>query len=271
MSDSPVYEIGGEPLEHFSFVPGTVLPYLIEFYTEDDICFRQDPTSIVIDETVNGEVVGSADVDLFDLFVTENPATGGPSYFTAIDTGQVSTSGEFDAFPCFASGTPLATATGTAAVETLTQRDELLLTTGGVGRVAWVGHRRQVKGEVVRVRTHALGTRVPVQDLIVSADHGLFVDSVLVQAGLLVNGSTIRREWRDAVTFWRVELERHAILLAAGAPAESYLDTGNRRQFSNCPIGYDAASSGTDEGPCAEMVFRGRRLDSIKARLPAFA
>ena len=35
------------------------------------------------------------------------------------------------------------------------------------------------------------------------------------------------------VTYYHVELETHDILIADGAPAESYLDTGNRRMFEN--------------------------------------
>jgi len=44
----------------------------------------------------------------------------------------------------------------------------------------------------------------------------------------LVNGSTIRPERRwTAVDYYHVELDQHAILLAEGLPAESYIDTGN--------------------------------------------
>jgi hypothetical protein len=36
-----------------------------------------------------------------------------------------------------------------------------------------------------------------------------------------------------AVTYYHVQLDRHAVLLAEGLAAESYLDTGNRAFFSN--------------------------------------
>jgi hypothetical protein len=35
------------------------------------------------------------------------------------------------------------------------------------------------------------------------------------------------------VTYWHVELPAHAVILAEGLPAESYLDTGNRQAFAN--------------------------------------
>jgi hypothetical protein len=38
------------------------------------------------------------------------------------------------------------------------------------------------------------------------------------------------------VHYYHVELNRHAVLLAEGAPAESYLDTGNRAFFSNAGL-----------------------------------
>jgi hypothetical protein len=35
------------------------------------------------------------------------------------------------------------------------------------------------------------------------------------------------------VTYFHVELPRHDVVLAEGAAAESYLDTGNRSAFAN--------------------------------------
>ena len=170
--------------------------------------------------------------------------------------------------PCFATGTLIDTPDGAVAVEDLEPgRSVVTLANRGRARVAWIGHRRQVDGEVVRIRRHALGHDVPRRDLVVSVDHGMFLDGVLVQAELLVNGTTIVRERQAEVIFWHVELDRHAILLAEGAPAESYLDTGNRRQFGNCGIAYDPVVDAAVCEPCAEMIFGGARLDAIRLRL----
>ncbi len=170
---------------------------------------------------------------------------------------------------CFASGTLIATEAGPICVDNLKIGDHVSLATGGYVRIKWLGHRRQIDGDVIRIRAYALTPNAPALDLIVSEDHGIHLDGALVPAGLLVNGETIIRERRAEVTFWHVELDRHAILLANGAEAESYLDTGNRRQFSNCALSYDPAVPGAE--PCAEMVLAGKRLERIRSTLPAFA
>ncbi len=75
---------------------------------------------------------------------------------------------------------------------------------------------------------------MPHRDLLVSPDHAVFVDGKLICARQLVNGTTIRQEKGGAsVEYFHVELDSHAILLAEGLPAESYLNTGNRGFFAN--------------------------------------
>ena len=217
-------------------------------------------------EEVDGVQIGSIGLSRSAVVLdTFDPSTG--LYTTEIFATGIGVDGEFDAFPCFATGTLIQTDRGLVAVDDLVAGvDSVTLATGGSARVAWVGHRRQHNGSVVRVRTSALGPQQPTHDLVLSEDHGLYLDGVLVQAGLLVNSETVVREHRDEVTFWHVELDRHAILLANGAPAESYLDTGNRRQFSNSALTYDPAVP-SSQNPFAEMVFAGTRLEAIRARL----
>jgi hypothetical protein len=67
----------------------------------------------------------------------------------------------------------------------------------------------------------------------------------------LINGSTIRQEtdW-TAVEYFHVELDSHAILLAEGLPAESYLDTGNHGFFANGGAPPVLHPDLTDESDC---------------------
>jgi hypothetical protein len=102
------------------------------------------------------------------------------------------------------------------------------------------------------------------------------VDGKLICARQLVNGSTIRQEtgW-TAVDYYHVELDRHAILLAEGLPAESYIDTGNSGFFANSgaplvlrPDLTDESSYPTREvGSCAPFVWDEASVRPVWQRL----
>ena len=78
---------------------------------------------------------------------------------------------------------------------------------------------------------------MPHSDLTVTADHAMLVDGVLCEAGSLVNGTTITRvplsEFGENYTVYHVETENHEIILANGAPAETFVDNVSRRAFDN--------------------------------------
>ena len=65
----------------------------------------------------------------------------------------------------------------------------------------------------------------------------MLVDGVLCQASALVNGATVTRvpisEFGKEYTVYHVETERHEIILANGAPAETFIDNVSRRAFDN--------------------------------------
>jgi len=150
-----------------------------------------------------------------------------------------------DFVTCFTPGTMILTPDGEKPVEALCPGQLVVSQVDGVAvprTVKWVGHRRidltrhPRAGTMapVRIERDAFSEGMPHRDLMVSQDHAIFVDGVLICAKQLVNGTTIRRE-RDwtAVDYYHVELDQHAILLAEGLPAESYLDTGNKGFFAN--------------------------------------
>jgi hypothetical protein len=146
---------------------------------------------------------------------------------------------------CFAAGTRILTAAGERAVENLLRGDIVLTLSDGqlsAQPVKWVGHRRidltkHPRPETVapiRIERDAFADNMPHTDLLLSPDHAVFVDGLLICARQLANGSTIRMErgW-TAVDYYHVELNEHGVLLAEGLPTESYLDTGNRGFFAN--------------------------------------
>jgi hypothetical protein len=113
---------------------------------------------------------------------------------------------------------------------------------------------------------------MPHRDLMVSPDHAVFVDGKLICARQLVNGTTIRQE-RDwtAVHYYHVELDQHAILLAEGLPAESYIDDGNRGFFVNSGAPLVLHPDLTNETnyltrearSCAPLVLDGARVQPV--------
>ena len=139
---------------------------------------------------------------------------------------------------CFATGTRIATTRGQVTVEELAVGDEAITESGDAAPIIWIGHRR-LSGPIpealwpVRITRGAIAPGLPDRDLVLSPEHALFIDGFLMPARALVNGATIRQEAASQITYWHVELASHDVILAEGVPAESYLDTGNRRTFAN--------------------------------------
>ncbi len=118
-------------------------------------------------------------------------------------------------------------------------------TLSGAGPVVftsiWVGHRRIDCArhpepwlvQPVRIAPHAFGRDCPRRPLYLSPDHAVLVEDVLIPDKHLIVGEAVRQVRRRDITYYHVELPAHAVLLAEGLPAESYLDTGDRHCFAN--------------------------------------
>ena len=143
---------------------------------------------------------------------------------------------------CFMAGTMIRTPQGEVAVETL-QRGDLVVTIEGAAKpVSWLGKQTvssrfadPVRSWPVRIVAGALGENVPARDLLVSPDHALLVEGVLVHAGALVNDTSIVRETSVPASFiyYHVELDDHSLILAENVPAETFIDNADRLHFDN--------------------------------------
>jgi len=141
---------------------------------------------------------------------------------------------------CFRTGTRITTPRGPLPVEALGVGDRVVTVSGAVVPIVWAGlrrvdcrsHRRPETVWPVRVRAGAFGPGVPGRDLFLSPDHAVYVDGELIPVKYLTNGVTIEQIETDCVTYHHVELPEHDIILAEGLPCESYLDTGDRSEFS---------------------------------------
>lgn len=184
--------------------------------------------------------------------------------------------------PCYCRGTHIATPQGQIPVEALRIGDTVLTAEGQPRAIRWIG-RRSYDGRFaagnhhllpVLVRQGALAENVPVRDLYVSPNHALYLDGLLIPAIELVNGGAIvQLETVDKVEYFHVELDAHDILLAEGAPAESFVDDQSRGMFHNAQE-YAALYPNAAAGPaayCAPRVEAGEELQAVRARLAARA
>jgi autotransporter passenger strand-loop-strand repeat protein len=205
---------------------------------------------------------------------------GGAAFVVTGDGG----SGSLVRVGCFAAGTRIATPSGDLPVESLSIGQAVLSPWGEAMNVRWLGFRhvdcaRHPRPEdvwPVRVRANAFRPGVPARDLFLSPDHAIFLAPpglrpVLVPVRCLIDGASVTQEQRGEITYWHVELERHAVLLAEGLPCESFLDTGNRAAFANggpaVQLHPTFAAAEWQARACAPQVRGGPVLDWARALL----
>lgn len=189
---------------------------------------------------------------------------------------------------CFTAGTFIRTLAGECLVETLAIGDTVTLANGGSTTIKWIGRQTiplataRIDGYLpVLIRAGALGDAVPVTDLYVSPDHAMLFENTLIHAGAMVNGHSIiaLATWSGDVEYFHIETEQHEIILANGAPAETFIDNQARQRFDNAAE-YEALYP--DEKPMKELYLprvKFRRqlsrisvalLDHCAAGLPSF-
>ena len=143
---------------------------------------------------------------------------------------------------CFARGTQIRTRHGYRPIETLAAGDEVAVRFGVFAPIkAMVRHTlRGVSGSwdgdksnlPVLIRRGALGENSPSADLCLTALHPVYVEGYLMNAGDLVNGTSIMFEGpndRDTLDFFNIELDDHDILDVQGAFCESLYRAGTER------------------------------------------
>jgi Hint domain len=158
-------------------------------------------------------------------------------------TTTTTASGSIDTITiCFMAGTMIAVPDGSVAVEALKRGDLVLTTDGRAVPVSWLGHQTvsTVFGDPlrvlpIRIKAGAIAENVPSRDLLLSPDHAILVDGALIQAGALVNGTSVVREADvpQTFTYYHVEVDDHALILAENIPAETFVDNVERLAFDN--------------------------------------
>ncbi|MFZ5963847.1 Hint domain-containing protein [Thalassococcus sp. BH17M4-6] len=182
---------------------------------------------------------------------------------------------------CFASGTRIATPGGPVPVEALRAGDAVTTLDHGAQPLIWVGRQRaDGAGQAVRIAAQALGPDCPARALTVSRQHRVLLRSPIVQR-MTGTPEVLVPAWTLAafpgvqvlgpaapVTWHHLMLPRHAILLAEGAPAESFFP--GAQALSALPpaarraIGLLAAGPGGY--PLCRPELRGKRALQMVAR-----
>ena len=239
-----------------------------QFLNFSGISFASGAAATVAGNTgglANGEIItGFAGYDTIDLTgivaLSEHFSSGILSLYGAsgllatldVTEGSNITSADFtissdhaggtDIILCFYPGTKLAYEYGTVAVEDITPGTMIKTAAGALMPVRWVGQSHVntrftdgLRCLPIRIKAGALGENLPRRDLLVSPDHALFIDGLLIQAGALVNGENIIRDASvpEQFTYYHVELASHELLLAEGVPTESFIDNVDRMHFHN--------------------------------------
>jgi hypothetical protein len=258
--------ITGEDKTDTIEIGGSVLP-TPSSASAISLSFNTSTGVLSIFDTVGGSVV------------TETLHFAGPvsnNFSAAVSGGNIVISD----VPCFAAGTRILTADGARPVETLRVNDAVLTARDGAERrIIWTGqrtidlatHANPDKVRPVVIAAGAFSEGMPERDLKLSPDHALYIDGHLIEAKTLVNGATIFRDHGARyVTYHHIELARHDVVLAEGLPAETYLDSGNRRNFETDagPITlHPDFAAASRAGACARLLTDGRVVRRVRQHL----
>jgi hypothetical protein len=180
-------------------------------------------------------------------------------------------------FHCFLKGTTIRTADGDRKIENLSAGDMLPSVFGGMCAIQWIGRYSFKKGDPtkgwvrgvlpIRIARSALRDDVPHADLYVTQTHAVLIDGVLVEAGNLVNGTTITRYVAgdsDQLKYFHIKLARHDVIYAEGAPCETLLEVDeNAANFAEYLRQYGAST--TEETPILPRIKYGYRRGEIKS------
>lgn len=204
--------------------------------------YKADPSTTERANT-HSRTVEFAEVMAADKTISTTGPTGSDKmteeYTTINQTGY---SIELNAAACFMPGTKVLTPDGEMPVETLKRGDLVTTTAGRDEMVSWIGRQTvsmrfadPMRVLPIRIKAGALGENVPSRDLLISPDHAILLEGILIQAGALVNGSSIVRETDvpHSFTYFHVELENHSLILAENAATETFVDNVDRLAFDN--------------------------------------
>ena len=201
--------------------------------TGDEVILSDGTNTIaaVYNAQNNNDIPAGADVDDFftdtDGLSIQRSPDGSDTFVVAAPTPE-----------CFLTGTRILTENGDQLVEELEIGDRVQTADGKIEAVKWIGYQtinpseilNPLRGNPVQIKAGALGENTPTRDLFISPDHALLVDGLLINAGALVNDiSIVKTQPTETFVYHHIELDNHALLVAEGTFAESYMPQNEDR------------------------------------------
>jgi autotransporter passenger strand-loop-strand repeat protein len=172
---------------------------------------------------------------------------------------------------CFSRGTLIATLAGEKLIESLKVGDVIRTVRGSARPIRWIGSVNTLVHEQNRpvvIRAGAFLDGSPSYDLRVTRGHAFLFGNVLIPIGALENGESIIWDNARSIELYHIELDVHDILLANGAPAESYRDAGNRIGFTS---GRGVRAAPKSMPTCLPVAIGGPIVERTRARLIEWA
>ncbi|MFS8366801.1 Hint domain-containing protein [Acetobacter oryzifermentans] len=220
--------------------------------TTSDLYATYDPTNkeTIISTDLNagsGYTNQNLYVVIPDTATVSNPLNITHSLSGAYQVTNITTDGTYsDTFACFLKDSFIKTENGYVPVQDIVPGRMISVFMDGKEEqkeVVWAGTARVVvngnlpedqAGYPVRVLKNSISENVPFKDMLITSEHCLFVEGKFVPARMLVNGRSIYYDTSvTSYNYYHIETEKHSVIMADGMLTESYLDTGNRRNFQS--------------------------------------
>lgn len=231
---------------------------------------------------------GHGTVEYFSLFSAESVASYAWADYVADDDFRIDVT-------CFTTGTLIDTDRGPRPVHLLRVGDLVRTRDHGMQPLRWLGGRQLSGADLggnprlhpIRIAAGALGPGLPARDLVVSPQHRILVRSAIAQrmtgsaevliaaVHLLGHPGIARVQAQEGVGYWHLMFDRHEIVFAEGAEAESlYLGPMALAAMTDDAIEElhalfpELVSAGRDREaqPTARPVMRGKPVQKLIER-----
>ncbi len=186
----------------------------------------------------NGDVLDLSAIETDNIVYTNtDDSAGGLSGTATLVDGTIVNFSEIETIICFAAGTAIETPSGERRIERLKAGDLVLTLDNGPQRIRWIGKKTvRATGSLAPVR-FTRGTIGNHRDLLVSPQHRILCGGymtqlhfgepeVLAPAKSLVDELGVTVAYGGMVTYYHMLFDCHQIVIANGAPSESFYPGG---------------------------------------------